>query len=275
MHENKYKGTAKEERAYTLVKWVYSIFYYLISSIAGYMLIKDTSFFPTWLGGHGACMNIIFGAPAILEATNGMKIYYLFQFGKHFARLFIHMFIHQEGNYYEYVLHHSLSTFLIFFSYLTNQWLIGIMVLLCHDISDLFLIFCRGYKVRSHYSGLQELLPEDVELYLPGVLHPLVWRQALCFPRVLRLHQSGSPHRGGPQSLRSGAVCADAALPVDGVHAPGAPVPPDFLGLLHRESLCGRQRLREARRQHIRRRLISSLFIVSLEQNPEMLGTLV
>lgn len=148
MHENKYKGTAKEERAYTLVKWVYSIFYYLISSIAGYMLIKDTSFFPTWLGGHGACMNIIFGAPAILEATNGMKIYYLFQFGKHFARLFIHMFIHQEGNYYEYVLHHSLSTFLIFFSYLTNQWLIGIMVLLCHDISDLFLIFCRGYKVR-------------------------------------------------------------------------------------------------------------------------------
>jgi len=36
---------------------------------------------------------------------------------------------------------------LIFFSYLTNQWLVGIMVLLCHDASDFFLIMARGYKV--------------------------------------------------------------------------------------------------------------------------------
>lgn len=76
-----------------------------------------------------------------------MKIFYLFQFGKHFSRLFSHMFIRREGNYYEYILHHALSTFLILFSYLTNQWLIGILVLLCHDISDLFLIIARGYKV--------------------------------------------------------------------------------------------------------------------------------
>lgn len=76
-----------------------------------------------------------------------MKIFYLIQFGKHFSRLISHMFIRQEGNYYEYVLHHSLSTFLILFSYLSNQWLIGIMVLFCHDISDFFLIIARGYRV--------------------------------------------------------------------------------------------------------------------------------
>lgn len=112
------------------------------------MLIKDTSYFPTWLGGQGACLNLTIGAPNLPEATQAMKIFYLLQFGKHFSRLFSHVFIRQEGNYYEYILHHSLSTFLIFFSYLTNQWLIGIMVLLCHDISDLFLIIARGYKVR-------------------------------------------------------------------------------------------------------------------------------
>lgn len=81
-----------------------------------------------------------------------MKIFYLLQFGKHFSRLFSHMFIRQEGNYYEYILHHALSTFLILFSYLTNQWLIGIMVLLCHDVSDLFLIIARGYKDYKNYS---------------------------------------------------------------------------------------------------------------------------
>lgn len=121
--------------------------YYLISSISAFYLIKDTSFFPTWLGGNGACMNLVMNAPALTEATQSMKIFYLFQLGKHFSRMFSHMFIRQEGNYYEYILHHSLSTFLIVFSYLTNQWLIGIMVLLCHDVSDLFLIMARGYKV--------------------------------------------------------------------------------------------------------------------------------
>jgi ceramide synthetase len=129
------------------VKWGYSILYYFLSSVSAFLLIKDTSFYPTWLGGSGTCFNIIRDAPALPEATQGMKVFYLFQFGKHFSRLFSHMFIRREGNYYEYVLHHALSTFLILFSYLTNQWLIGIMVLLCHDSSDFFLIIARGYKV--------------------------------------------------------------------------------------------------------------------------------
>ena len=58
-----------------------------------------------------------------------------------------HMFIRQEGNYYEYILHHSLSTFLIFFSFLMNMWIVGIIVLLLTDFSDFFLIFARWYRV--------------------------------------------------------------------------------------------------------------------------------
>lgn len=140
------------------MKWSYSILYYFLSSTAGLYIIKDTSYYPSWLGGSGACLNQFQNAPYLPESTNAMKLFYLFQFGKHFSRLFSHMFIKQEGNYYEYVLHHSLSTFLIFFSYLTNQWLVGIMVLICHDLSDLFLIMARGYKVRILINiGLQKL----------------------------------------------------------------------------------------------------------------------
>jgi len=76
-----------------------------------------------------------------------MKVFYIAQFGKHFARLFGHVFIRPEGNFFEYALHHGLSVFLIVFSYLTNQWLIGIFVLLLHDYSDFALICARAYKV--------------------------------------------------------------------------------------------------------------------------------
>lgn len=123
-------------------------------------------------------MNQYYDAPNLPSATYPMKLFYLFQLGKHASRLFSHIFIRPEGNYYEYVLHHSLSTFLIFFSYLTNQWLIGIMVLLCHDASDFFLILSRGYKVKKYfYLGLQKLFKKNTSTYLRFCLDILgIWK---------------------------------------------------------------------------------------------------
>ena len=128
---------------------MYSLVYYFISSISAYLIIKDTTYFPTWLGGNGECFNFYTNAPHLNEGTTAMKIFYLCQLGKHLSRLTSHVFIRPEGNYYEYTLHHSLSSFLIFFSFLTNMWIIGTMVLLLHDFSDFFLISARTYKVNS------------------------------------------------------------------------------------------------------------------------------
>ncbi len=79
-----------------------------------------------------------------------MQSFYVLQFGKHLSRFFSHCFIKQEGNFYEYALHHGLSTFLIIFSYLMNMWLIGIFILVIHDLSDLFLILARAYRVHIY-----------------------------------------------------------------------------------------------------------------------------
>lgn len=130
-----------------MVKWAHSMVFYLGSAIISYNLIKDTSFFPRWLGGTGSSDSLFIECVTLSEATYAMKIYYIVQFGKHLGRTISHMFIRTEGNYYEYLLHHALSTFLIMFSYLTNMWLIGIMVLFCHDISDFSLLLSRFYKV--------------------------------------------------------------------------------------------------------------------------------
>lgn len=50
-----------------------------------------------------------------------------------------------EMKYYEKLLHHMLAASLIAFSALSNDFLIGIMVLFTHDFSDVFLAFGRTY----------------------------------------------------------------------------------------------------------------------------------
>lgn len=105
------------------------------------------------------------------------------------------MFIYQEGNYYEYVLHHALSNFLIIFSYLSNQWFIGIMVLFCHDISDFFLIFARAYRVfLKLFLGLQELLKNRTENILCFRNDQLDRRKANIIPTLLRISEHYRPY---------------------------------------------------------------------------------
>ena len=137
----------RKKRCYTLVKWAYSILYYIISSIWGYKIMIGTTLMPTWLGGHGNLFIMNSELPHVPSATFEMKVFYILQAGKHFSRFFSHVFIRQEGNFFEYALHHGLSCFLILFSYLTNQWTIGVLVLLLHDYSDFALITARMYKV--------------------------------------------------------------------------------------------------------------------------------
>ncbi len=109
---------------------------------------------PTWLGGHGYCTDVTRYISQLNEANMAMKIFYILQFGKHVGRFFHHVFIRSEGNFYQYTLHHGLSTFLIFFSYLMNMWLIGIFVLFIHDISDCVLILGRAYRDYKHLNKI-------------------------------------------------------------------------------------------------------------------------
>jgi hypothetical protein len=135
------------KRCYTLVKWGYSLIYYFISTLYAYIILYNSDSLPVWLGGSGSCMNIYNGAPSMPDYSFAMEVFYILQFGKHFSRAFGHCFIRPEGNFYEYALHHGLSTFLILFSFLMNYWVVGVFVLFVHDISDFFLILSRAYRV--------------------------------------------------------------------------------------------------------------------------------
>lgn len=136
----------RKKRCYTLVKWAYSIAYYLLSSAWAYKILMGTTYFPTWMGGRGDPFTFFVSKTPLGEATLEMQIFYILQFGKHFSRFFGHVFIRPEGNFFEYALHHSLSVFLILFSYLSNYWWVGLTVLILHDYSDFALILARMYR---------------------------------------------------------------------------------------------------------------------------------
>ncbi len=118
-----------------MVKLMIGILFYTFSSIFAYILLKDSYYLPALLGGNGSFYTL--ALYRYLEHTNNaMRMFYLIEMGKQLARFFMHIFIRPEGSYYEFALHHSLSVFLIFFSYTMNMWVIGIFVLFVHDISD-------------------------------------------------------------------------------------------------------------------------------------------
>ncbi len=60
---------SRKKRSYTLVKWGYSILYYLVSSVWAYKIIRETTFMPTWLGGSGDPFNLFLDAPSIPGVT--------------------------------------------------------------------------------------------------------------------------------------------------------------------------------------------------------------
>ena len=136
-----------------MVKLFIGILFYTFSSTFAYILLKDSYYLPPFLGGHGSFYTL--SIYRYLEHTNNaMRIFYLVEMGKQLARFFMHVFIRPEGSYYEFTLHHSLSVFLIFFSYTMNMWVIGIFVLFVHDISDGLLgvtRLYREYKVQNKY----------------------------------------------------------------------------------------------------------------------------
>ena len=60
---------ARRKRSYTLVKWAYSIFYYLVTSMWAYKIMIGTTFMPTWLGGLGSPYTMGDHIPNIPQVT--------------------------------------------------------------------------------------------------------------------------------------------------------------------------------------------------------------
>jgi len=137
----------KIERAKKACKWVNSIIYYSASTLICYYLFHDEFFFPTMLGGNSTCSNIFMYTPGAPPTIPNGRIFYMLQFGCHLHTLIDHVvYKWSDPKFWEMFLHHGVAVFLIFFSYMTGEIAVGILVLFTHDPGDIFLDLVRLYN---------------------------------------------------------------------------------------------------------------------------------
>jgi len=152
--------------------WLSNIIYYSASTATCYFLFKDEHFFPGLLGGKGTPQGMFKDAPNRVDVPYGV-LFYMIQFGSHLHTL-IDYCIHKWNapKFWEMFLHHTLAVFLLFFSFLTNNLRIGILVLFVHDPCDIFLCINRLTSDLKHpYKPVQ---------YFTYIVFIITW----CFMRL-------------------------------------------------------------------------------------------
>ena len=81
--------------------------------------------------------------------------------------IFVHVFIDKPlKDFYVMLFHHIVTVCLILFSYLLGHHRIGVLVLMCHDVSDVFL----DYAKCLHYLDFVRCLPALPAFALPDVV---------------------------------------------------------------------------------------------------------
>jgi hypothetical protein len=150
--EGRHFGEERDQRAQKVVKWIHDAIYYSVSAIFIYSNYRNTPLIGPLLGGNGDSAQLFKNMPNLPDPQEFpyLKEYYLIQMSAHFCTLVEQvLFKRDEAKYYEYFLHHFLSFILILNSYLQHELLLGTVVLLTHDITDVFL--ASGRSLEAYY----------------------------------------------------------------------------------------------------------------------------
>lgn len=70
-----FDAASRQKKSRVIVRWGFNIFYYSLTSAFAYSLLKNTSFLPPILGGHGDVYSLV-DHRYLDEATFGMEVFY-------------------------------------------------------------------------------------------------------------------------------------------------------------------------------------------------------
>jgi hypothetical protein len=134
---------------------IFKLGYHVVASVVIYMLVKDTDWLPRELLGSGTLRDEAVGSHLFANkgvdgvgrpVSDGVNMYYHFALAYHLQEMLVLIFI--EGNkpsFYEMLLHHCTTLFLIVWSYAITYRRVGVLVLIIHYVSDVPGYVCKVF----------------------------------------------------------------------------------------------------------------------------------
>lgn len=141
--EAKHTGDIRIERATKAAKAVYKSVYFISITIFGFYVLGGQEYMPRSLLGSGD-LNKVYKDFPFQKKAPFLDVYYMIGLGFHFESLVSHTLSKPRNDYVEMMLHHVVTVFLIFLSYMSNYSNLGAIVLFLHDWSDICVSVTRS-----------------------------------------------------------------------------------------------------------------------------------
>lgn len=122
---------------------IFKCVYYLVMTIWCYLLLKDEPWLPGVLGGSGETRFCWTDYP-LQVVSPGLRRLYVVSVGYHLSEVVMLLLEVHHPDFWEMLLHHSVSCSLVCYSYLLNYVRLGSLVLLLHGATDVFIYLSKA-----------------------------------------------------------------------------------------------------------------------------------
>ncbi|KEG02799.1 longevity-assurance (LAG1) protein, putative [Plasmodium vinckei vinckei] len=122
----------------------FNLIYFSLISIFGFISLKSQTYFPAEMGGQGETSAYFIGYPN-QKTSNLIHIYYFLNGGYLLTSVFSLLKSEKLPDFYENFLQHFCAMILVYFSYSHNFIKVGAIIMLCHDICEVFSSACRVF----------------------------------------------------------------------------------------------------------------------------------
>ncbi|CDU18783.1 longevity-assurance (LAG1) protein, putative [Plasmodium yoelii] len=122
----------------------FNLIYFSLISIFGFISLKDQIYFPTEMGGQGNTSAYFLDYPN-QKTSNLIHIYYFLNGGYLLTSVYSLLKSEKLPDFYENFLQHFCAMILVYFSYSHNLIRVGAIIMLCHDICEIFSSACRVF----------------------------------------------------------------------------------------------------------------------------------
>ncbi|CAX63954.1 hypothetical protein PFAG_00930 [Plasmodium falciparum Santa Lucia] len=122
----------------------FNLFYFSLMSIFGFVVLRHETYFPTEMGGQGKLSDYFVDYPE-QKTSNLIHLYYFLNGGYLITSVYSLLISEKLPDFYENFLQHLCAIILVYFSYSQNFIRVGAIIMLCHDICEIFSSACRVF----------------------------------------------------------------------------------------------------------------------------------